>query len=181
MVYAPEVSSTCRVKSESGDWVTENWGLGTRACPLGGLGGPGRAWGGAGETGKSCGEGASCEGHPLPSFPGVGGTAPRTEHCGTDAGNPSVPGSTARLASSVFVLAPAAFEAGTQVPAYPSVGLGPEMWHQTSAKKQSKDDGPARRIWMPDRLPASLACNSPSATLSSLWLLAVLGAQECYG
>lgn len=72
MVYAPEVSSTCRVKSESGDWVTENWGLGTRACPLGGLGGPGRAWGGAGETGKSCGEGASCEGHPLPSFPGVG-------------------------------------------------------------------------------------------------------------
>lgn len=171
MVYAPEVSSTCRVKSESGDWVTENWGLGTRACPLGGLGGPGRAWGGAGETGKSCGEGASCEGHPLPSFPGVG--AP---HRGR-----SIPGSTARLASSVFVLAPAAFEAGTQDPAYPSVGLGPEMWHQTSAEKQSKDDGPTRRIWMPDRLPASLACNSPSATLSSIWLLAVLGAQECHG
>lgn len=35
MVYAPEVSSTCRVKSESGDWVTENWGMGTRALSAG--------------------------------------------------------------------------------------------------------------------------------------------------
>lgn len=51
MVYAPEVSSTCRVKSESGDWVTENWGMGTRALSAGRVrrapGGPGggRSWG----------------------------------------------------------------------------------------------------------------------------------------
>lgn len=49
MVYAPEVSSTCRVKSESGDWVTENWGLGTMALSSGRVrrarAGLGRSWG----------------------------------------------------------------------------------------------------------------------------------------
>lgn len=93
MAYAPEVSSTCRVKSESGDWVTENWGMGTRALSarwVSRLGGPGRAWGGAGETRKSCGEGASSEGHPLAFLPGGGGTAPRNG--ALRAKNPSVPG-----------------------------------------------------------------------------------------
>lgn len=42
---------------------------------------------------------------------------------------------------------------------------------------ESKDGVPNRRIWMPDRLPFRLVYISSPATLSSLWLLAVLGAQ----
>lgn len=117
MAYAPEVSSTCRVKSESGDWVTENWGMGTRALSarwVSRLGGPGRAWGGAGETRKPCGEGASSEGHPLAFLPGGGGHG--TEERSVAGWKSQCPGGRdqRRLASSVLVLVPAAFEAGTQ-------------------------------------------------------------------
>lgn len=74
MVYAPEVSSTSPARQGevrvrglgNGDW---DWtGEPGPVCWAPGPGGPG----GPGETGKSCGEGASCEGPPWPFFPGVG-------------------------------------------------------------------------------------------------------------
>lgn len=92
-------AAPARVKWESADWGTETGGRALSAGPPrpGGPGGPG-------ETRKSCGEGAGCEGPTLPLFPGVG-------HRGRSiAGHRKrqVPRDQRRLAS-VFVLASAAF------------------------------------------------------------------------
>lgn len=159
-----------------GDRELGDGGEGPVCWELGGLGGSGRAWGGAGETRKSCGEGASSEGHPLPSFPGVGAPHRGTERCGLEI--PGVPG------VGINGAWPPPSSSWSRLPLRPehrpSLPFG-RCWTGTLA---SNTKWKTRRSPYSQNLDARTpsvrhAYNPPLATFSSSWLSTVpIGAQD---
>lgn len=148
MVYASEVSSTCWVKSQSGDFGGGDDGdWGTGPCLLG----PAGLEEELGKQGKFCGEGGSCKRPSLRSFPGVG--APLTERRGTleIPGSPRFAGTNgAWPPSSLLPRLP--FEAGGENAAnHSSASDGTQTCYQTTTGRHV--DVPSNRTFAARRSP----------------------------